>query len=619
MIFKIHFYVVLLFITLLSTNSFASGFNIKKVEPMFWWTGMKNPNLQLLIYGENIGTAEVSINYDGVSLKKVNKVDNQNYLFIDILISDKTKPGKFQILFSKENKEKLIYDYELKVRTHNPDNHKGFNSSDVIYLLMPDRFSNADTLNDNVETMLEKSDRNNPDGRHGGDIQGIINHLAHISDLGATALWINPLFENNNPLYSYHGYAITDFYKTDLRFGTNKDYLKLVNECHKKGLKIIMDLVLNHCSTEHWFIKDLPVKDWIHQFPEFTRCNYRTSTITDPYASEIDKKLMLTGWFDRNMADLNQKNIFLATYLIQNTIWWIEYSGIDGIRLDTQPYSDKNMVADWSKSIFEEYPDFNIVGEAWLQKEAITAYWQKDTKNKDNYNSNIPSITDFPMYFAIASAFNEEESWTEGIARLYYILTQDFLYAKPENNLIFVDNHDINRFYENIKHDFNKYKMGLAFLLTTRGIPMIYYGTEILMSGEEHKGHGEIRKDFPGGWENDNINAFNKEERTPEQNEAFDYLQKLLKWRKNKNVIHTGKLTHYIPVDGIYVYFRHNEKESVMVVLNNKNTVKTLNLDYYKENLMNYSSGTDIITKTNIILNEPFEIPGKSAMIIELE
>ncbi|MBI9066788.1 MAG: glycoside hydrolase family 13 protein [Salinivirgaceae bacterium] len=609
----------LILICLLTTSFVFSAVNLKRVEPMNWWVGMKNQNLQLLVYGEDISTTIPKLTYSGVTLNEVIKVENPNYLFLDLTIAKNTIPGKFNIEFTLGKKIVDTYEYELKERNNKENIHQGFDASDVIYLLMPDRFSNGNPDNDSTDDTAEKVDRENPDGRHGGDLQGVINHLDYIQETGFTALWLNPFLENNQEKYSYHGYAISDLYKTDPRHGSNEKFVELVDKAHEKELKIIMDMIFNHCGIAHWFIQDLPMQDWIHQHAEFTRSNFRAPTVSDPYASDYDRNKMLTGWFDKNMPDFNQNNPLLATYLIQNSIWWVEYSGIDGIRVDTQPYPYKEFMAKWSKAVMDEYPEFNIVGEAWLQKIAITAYFQKDAANKDGYNSNMPALTDFPMYFALAKAFNENEGWSEGMARLYYILAQDFSYADPNNLLIFPDNHDLNRYYETMGKDINKYKMGLAFILTTRGIPQIYYGTEILMDGQEHEGHGQIRKDFPGGWEGDTTNAFTKEDRTVEQNEAYNYVSTILNWRKNNEVIHSGKLKHFLPEDGIYVMFRYTEDDAVMVILNNNNTDdKTLKTDHFAEILNQYTSGKEITTGLELKDLSTIQIKAKSAMIIDL-
>jgi len=605
---------------LLQGTVWAEESKIERIEPPFWWTGMSNPQLQLLVYGKDISITVPEINHPGVVITGVSKVTNPNYLFVEIEISRDIPPCEFEIFFKKGKSVHTSFKYELRGRKPGSSSRKSFDKSDVVYLLMPDRFSNGDTSNDNIPEMLEQCNRRDPDGRHGGDIAGIINHLNYIRELGFTAIWSNPLVENNNPFYSYHGYAITDFYRIDPRFGTNDDYKRLVNESHKQGLKVIMDMVFNHCSIHHWMMQNLPGTDWIHSHDEFYRSNFRASTITDPYTSVYDRDKMLTGWFDTHMADLDQRNEFLARYLIQNTIWWIEYSGIDGIRIDTQPYSYKNFMTEWSNAIFTEYPKFNVVGETWLQQEAMTAYFQKDALNKDGYNSGIPGVTDFPMYYALNKAFNEKDGWTEGLLSLYYVLAQDFLYPRPDNNLIFCDNHDLDRYFPKVNSNIKKWKMGLGFLLTTRGIPCIYYGTEILMTGEESKGHGSIRKDFPGGWPGDTVNAFTSAGRNIAQNEAFNYLKTVLKWRLNNKPIQYGKLKQFIPENEIYVYFRYTDDECVMVALNNSfNEMKALKPERFEECMKNYKYARNVVTGEVINYLTVFTLPPKSILILELK
>lgn len=594
--------------------------NLQRVEPMNWWVGMKNPNLQLLVYGNNIASTNPEFEYPGVTLNQVIKIENLNYLFLDITLAPDTKPGTFNIQFKHGEKIEATYNYELKARNTKANIHQGFDASDVIYLLMPDRFSNGNPDNDSTDDTAEKANRKNPDGRHGGDLQGVINHLDYIAQTGFTAVWINPFLENDQAKYSYHGYAISNFYKVDPRHGTNNLFVDLVDKAHNKDLKIIMDMVFNHCGTGHWFIKDLPMPNWIHQHEKFTQSNFRAPVISDPYASDYDRNKMLTGWFDTNMPDLNQQNPLLATYLIQNTIWWIEFSGIDGIRVDTQPYPYKEFMAKWCKAVMNEYPGFNIVGEAWLQKIPITAYFQKDAPNNDGYNSYMPAVTDFPMYNAISKAYNQDEGWDTGLAQLYYVLAQDFAYAHPDNLLIFPDNHDLGRYFDAMGNDIRKFKMGLAFLLTTRGIPQIYYGTEILMSSQDKFGHGYLRRDFPGGWAKDTRNAFTAAGRTENENEAYNFISNLLNWRKNNAVIHSGKLKHFLPEDGIYVMFRYTDNDAVMLILNNNNTdKKTLKTARFNEILKNYNRGTEIITGTEIQDLSTLKIPAKSAMIIDLK
>jgi len=571
-----------------------------------------------MIYGKDISTLEPEIDYPGVTTGEVIRVENPNYLFVNLTFDKDVQPGSFDIRFMENGDKTAGFEYKLLKRDTGSAERKGFDKTDVIYLLMPDRFANGDPTNDNMPGMLEKADRNNPDGRHGGDIKGIAEHLDYISNLGVTAIWMNPLLENNNPKYSYHGYAITDFYNIDPRFGTNEDYANLVKSSHEKGLKVIMDMIFNHASIYNRLIKDLPSEDWIHQFDKFTRSNFRASTIPDPHASEYDKNIFLTGWFDTHMADLNQKNELLVNYLIQNSIWWIEFSGIDGIRIDTQPYSEKDFITKWSSRIFEEYPAFNVVGEAWLQKESVTAYFQKDAPNRDGYNSGIPSVTDFPMYYALSKAFNERDGWTEGLAKVYYVLAQDFLYSAPENNLIFCDNHDLDRIYSSLGENFGKWKMAMATLLTMRGIPMIYYGTEILMTGNAGDGHGFIRKDFPGGWPGDKTNAFTQEGRTKQQNEAFGFLQNLLKWRKSNDAVHFGELKHFVPSEDTYVYFRHFDDKCIMVALNNSpNAVRALGTGKFNECLKKFNYAVNIVTGETINYLDAFSLPPKSVLMLE--
>jgi len=595
----------------------TEGKEIIRIEPPNWWVGMKKPLLQLLVYGNDIAEFKVSVKHESVNLIKVNKVENPNYLFLDLLIDKSTRAGSFKINF-KTNTRNVSYDYKLNSKEDDTDKHNGFDQSDVIYLIMPDRFSNGNPLGNNVDGILEKADRKNGDGRHGGDLTGIRNHLDYIVDLGVTAIWLNPVLENNMPHVSYHGYAITDFYKVDPRHGSNQEYKQMVEECHKKGLKVIIDMVFNHSGSNHWFIKDLPAKDWIHQFSEFTRTNYRAPVVSDPYSSDRDANLLQNGWFDVTMPDLNQKNPFLANYLIQNSLWWIEFSGLDGIRMDTYPYPDKEMMAKWVKRVLEEYPKFNIVGESWLQKESMTAYWQKDFPAKDGYNSHLPSVTDFPINSAVIKALNEPDTWTGGLFELYYVLAQDFLYTDASMNVIFLDNHDVNRIYTSLKHNFNKFKMAMSFLFTTRGIPQMYYGTEILMDGNEGKGHGYIRQDFPGGWEGDKMNIFTKKNISQERLLAYEFTKKLLNWRKTNKVIHKGKLKHFIPENGTYVYFRYSDNEAVMVIIN-KSDAQFFDTERYNEILKSYSYAKDIITDENINDLKLIWLEGYSARILELK
>lgn len=592
---------------------------VSRIEPPFWWTGMAESELQLLVYGKDIGKTRVSLTYPGVELKEVVMVENPNYLFINLNIRPEAQAGTMQILFQGLRKKPLTVSYELKTRKQGSAQRGGFSNADVIYLLMPDRFSNGNPANDDMPGMLERANRSNPDGRHGGDLSGIENHLGYLSKLGVTTLWLNPVLENNMPAVSYHGYAITDFYKVDPRFGTNDDFVQLIEKAHKAGLKIVKDMVFNHFGTNHWWMNDLPSADWINQWPEFTRSNYRGGTLTDPYASGSDKKLMLRGWFDRTMADFNQDNPFVANYLIQNSIWWVEYAGLDGIRMDTYPYSGKPFMRQWMQRINREYPNFSVVGEVWLNTSPQVAYWMGKAANADGFDSELKHLFDFPLKYAIRDAFNESNGWSSGVSRLYESLSLDFLYANPMNIVVFADNHDADRIFTALREDMRKFRMAMTFLLTVRGIPQLYYGTEIAMTGWEHSGHGFIREDFPGGWSGDEISVKDGRNLTSTQREALEFMQMLLNWRKNKKVIHDGTTTHYVPENGVYVYFRHDEKESVMVVLNNNEESRTFTTERFAENLKGFTTGNDILHRTWFDQLRTISIPAMSARIIELK
>jgi glycosidase len=612
---------ILVLFTLLALSVTTLSGQIERVEPAFWWVGMKNPKLQLLVHGSQIAQCQASISYSGVKLLKTNKVSNPNYLFIDLAIDPAAKAGKFNIVFRKNGKTTATYAYELKQRRQGSAQRQGFTSADVIYLLMPDRFANGDPSNDNVDSQPEKANRTIDYGRHGGDIKGIEDHLDYIKELGATAVWSTPLLENNHDKYTYHGYAISDFYKVDPRYGTNDSYAAMVAEAHKKGLKMIMDMVPNHGGVDAWWMKDLPMADWIHQWPVFTRSNHKASTIKDIHAADADRKLYLDGWFDTTMPDMNQNNPYFWTYYIQNNIWWIEYADLDGLRVDTYPYNDRDAMARYEKAILAEYPKFNVTGETWLHSSEDIAFWQKDAVNALHYNSYLPTPMDFVMNDALASCFNDHDNgWNEqGMSRLYNVLAKDYLFANINNLLIFAENHDTQRYNNTIKGDLDKYRMALSFLMTTRGIPEIYYGSEIGMTGDKGKGDGDIRRDFPGGWAGDTLNAFRASERTAFQKGYFDFTSKLLNWRKGKSVIHNGKLLQYVPQNDIYVYFRYNEKETIMVILNNNDTEQTLSTERFAQGIQNHSQGTDVMTGTTYTLTPSILLPKKSALILELK
>lgn len=597
---------------------------LERIEPAFWWKGMKNPELQILVYGKDIAHNEVVLS-DGIQIKDIRKVDNPNYVFITVNTNEINVP-KFTITIKKGRKNLSSYAYELKQRNPGSANRESFTSKDVMYLIMPDRFANGNEKNDSEPELTEKADRSLPNGRHGGDLSGIINHLDYIQNLGATAVWLTPVNEDNEKVYSYHGYAQTDLYKIDARYGTNEDYKTLSKELNKRKMMLVMDYVTNHWGGSHWMIKDLPSKDWIHWFDEgekgFKRSNYKTTTQFDTNASDIDKKYALDGWFDTTMPDINQKNPLVLKYLIQNAIWWIEYAELGGFRVDTYPYNDKEGMAKWAKAITDEYPKFNIVGETWLYTAAQIAAWQKNSKigEIEGYNSNLPSVMDFMLFENMHKALKEKESWDKGMIRIYDSFTSDFLYPDINNLLVFFENHDTERWNEIFNANPDAYKIGLALISTVRGIPQIYYGSEIGMRGDKTKGGDvDIRRDFPGGWKSDSQNAFSPSAQTKEQKEFFQFTQKLLNWRKGKDVIHNGKTKNFVPQDGIFVYFRYNEKESVMVVINNNEKDQTLNLKRFAESLNGFTKGKEVISGKEFMLQNTINISAKTPLIIELE
>lgn len=599
-------------------NAGAQNISLERVEPTMWWAGMKNPDLQLMVYGENISTTNVALQYPGVELVSVSKVQNPNYLFVDLKLAENVQPGTFDIHFKKENKTVETYRYELRAREKGSAVRKGFDASDVIYLITPDRFVNGDPENDALPEMKEKPNRADKNGRHGGDIRGIINSLDYLQKMGFTAVWLNPVLENNMTEVSYHGYSTTDFYKVDPRYGSNQEYRELNDELDKRGMKLIMDMIFNHSGSEHWWMADLPMASWVNNYPDYKITTHRRTVNQDPHASGADRSDMVDGWFVPTMPDLNQRNPFMAKYLIQNSIWWIEFVGLEGIRQDTWPYPDKEMMATWTATVLEEYPHFNIVGEEWSMNPAIVSYWQIDKNNADGYECYLPSLMDFPLQSAVSQGLSRNESWDAGLIQMYESLANDFLYPHPDKLVVFPDNHDMARFYVQVGEDIDLLKMGIAYFLTTRGIPQIYYGTEVLM---KHEGgdHGDIRSDFPGGWAGDKVNAFTGKGLSTAQKEMQDYISKIQNWRKNKTVIHSGKLMHFVPEDGIYTYFRYNENKAVMVVLNKNSEGKTLSTNRFSEVMDGYKSGTEIITSKQISDISQITIAPKTAMIVDLQ
>ncbi|WP_436835352.1 glycoside hydrolase family 13 protein [Bacteroides gallinaceum] len=613
-----------LWLTLLAAFAFlgfskaAPVMEIDRIAPNFWWSGMKNPELQIMLYGKNIATSAVSVTGKNIVLKETVRQDSPNYLFLYLDLTD--APAQTFNIVLTQGKKKTAVPYELKQRVRKGSDIQGFTSEDVLYLIMPDRFANGNPGNDIVEGMLEKKiDRNDPFARHGGDLAGIANHLDYIADLGVTAIWLNPTQENDMPDGSYHGYAITDYYQIDRRFGTNEEFKTLVDQAHSKGLKVVMDMIFNHCGSENYLFRDKPSKEWFNFHSEYVQTSFKTASVMDVHASQYEKKIATDGWFTQVMPDLNQRNRHVARYLIQSSIWWIEYAGINGIRQDTHPYADYDFMSQWCKEVLEEYPYFNIVGETWLNTNVLVSYWQKDSKLAAPKNSNLPTVMDFPLQGLMNQAFDEETTeWAGGLYKLYDYQTQDLVYANPMNLLTFLDNHDTSRFVttDEKAENLTRYKQAITFLLTTRGIPQIYYGTEILMTGDKGKGDGDLRKDFPGGWQDDTTENFTANGRTAMQNEAFDFTRKLLNWRKGNEVLGKGTLKHYSIQNGTYVYERKYNGRSVVVMMNGTGQAQTLNLTPYRE-ILPQAEAKDFLSGRTVTLGETLELQPREILLLE--
>ncbi len=592
---------------------------VQRIEPVHWWVGMQNPDVQLLVYGDQIGSREAVIDHPGVQLIETHRVENPNYLFLDIRIAASATPGPFPIRFSEAGKADIRYDYELKAR--NPEKHRlqGVNASDLIYLIMPDRFANGDYTNDVIPTLHETAlNRDSLYYRHGGDLQGIIDRLDYLAELGVTALWLNPVLTNDQSTTSYHGYANTESYAVDPRFGGNAAYRKLVDACHQRGIKVIQDLVHNHFGTNHFTIRDLPMRDWVHQWPTYTKTNYREQVHMDPYAAKADRAIMVDGWFDNHMADMNQGNRFVRNYLTQSHLWWIEEMGIDGFRLDTYAYNDLDYMAEWADKISEEYPRMTFFGETWVHGVPNQAYFTQGNRINQGIDTGLQGVTDFQTLWAVYEALNGTFGWMDGVARLYNTLANDFMYEDPSRNVVFLDNHDISRFYSVVGEDDRKFRSGIAWLLTTRGIPQLYYGTEILMKNHANP-DGLVREDFPGGWKEDPVNKFTAAGRSDQENEAFEYVKKLANYRKQHDVLHTGKLLQFIPENGVYVYFRHNEQTTVMVVMNSNAEAITLDTGRFAEGIGGKTGAVNVVTDEVLTDIRTLTVPSITTLVLELK
>ena len=608
-----------------------AGSRIERVEPLSWWTEMKTP-LQLLVKGEDISSWDVSIEGGkGVEVSAVHKADSPDYLFVDVKISGNAGPGTYYIVF-RNGSETFKYPYEIAARQEGSAARKSFTTADMIYLIMPDRFANGDPSNDATDDTAEKPDRKEFFGRHGGDIQGIIDHLDYIAGLGATAIWNTPLLLDNEPEGSYHGYACADYYHVDPRFGSNGLYREFVGKAHEKGLKVIMDIVTNHCGTAHWWMQDLPFKDWIHVFPEYTGTNVCFSTNMDPNASQYDLNLQESGWFVPSMPDMNLNNPYVLNYFKQWAVWWIEYSGLDGFRVDTYPYNEKEPMSEWCAAILNEYPDFNIVGECWTSSIPQLAYWQGGNANKDGFDSHLPSIMDFPLQEAIWKGVpTDSQAWGEGMTKVYDCLSHDFVYHDLSKMMIFPGNHDTDRIGDVLKHNADRHRIVMAMMATMRGIPQIFYGDEMMfVSKDRSQGHGGLRVDFPGGWHGDEVNLFTEEGRASAAvntdgkpvakgfaADMHDYTQKLFQWRKDKKVIHDGKTMHFLTRDNTYAYFRYDDTDAVFVYINNSRGKKNIPWSHYAEIAEGLHDGRNVITGESVQVSGSTVVGPRQVLVVE--
>lgn len=603
-----------LFSFLLICGTFAQNL---KMEPAFWWSGMKNSELQLMVYGKDIGSYRASVDWPGVRIKSAVALESPNYLLLYLDIAD-AAAGTFPITFTN-GKKKIKHTYELKERKASTADIAGFDSSDVLYLIMPDRFANGDPTNDQIPMKQPyKVDRNDPNARHGGDLAGIEQHLDYIEDLGVTAIWLNPVLENDMEGGSYHGYATTDYYQVDRRFGTNEDYVRLIDQCHQRGMRVVMDMIFNHCGSNHPWMEDVPSHDWFNNLDEYMETNHAKEVYFDPYASDFDRKKMLDGWFVPTMPDLNQKNPHVAKYLIQNSIWWIEYARVDGIRQDTYPYADLDMMIDWCRDVMAEYPQYNIVGEAWMNYTIGSAYWQTGSKLNFGRDTELKSVMDFRLAAIGSNCFHEETGWGSGLSAIYEHMCYDYVYPDIDNVLRFFENHDTERFLPEMPKDLKAFKQSHIFLLTIPGMPQLYYGQELLMNGKKNGSDGNVRRDVPGGWPGDAVNQFEASGRTAIQNEAWDFLQKVLTWRKGNEVIAKGKMKHFQVNQGVYVYERSLDGKSVLVVLNGTDNKVDLPLARYAEVLHGKESGKEILSGRTIALKETLTLEPKESLIIEM-
>lgn len=606
-----------LLLCLLLSSLSARAATIERIEPANWWIGMKHHQVELMVHGERIGSLSPRLSRPGVRIIGVQPAENPNYLFVTVDIAADARPGTFDIEFLDGDGVAARHPWRLDARAPAPP--RGFGNADAIYLVTPDRFANGDPGNDTIAALKEAADRANPNGRHGGDIAGLRAHLDYIAGLGFTQLWPTPLLENDQPGYSYHGYAITDLYRIDPRFGSNDDYVALSREARARGIGLIMDVVLNHIGSEHWWMRDLPSRDWINHGGRFAPNNHRRTTIQDPHAAPGDRAGFTDGWFVESMPDLNQRNPQLARYLVQNTLWWIEYAGLSGIREDTFGYADTRFLSDWAKAVMDEYPDFAMVGEEWSANPAIVAHWQRGKANASGHVPHMTSMMDFPSHIALRDALLRPKVWEGDWTPLYEALANDFLYPDPDALVVFAENHDSARLLAHVDGDLGLWKLGMAFVATTRGVPQFYYGSEVLLRGPKQRNDGELRADMPGGWAGDTASAFTGAGLDARQRDAQDFVRTLFEWRRRTPAMHGGKLTHYAPEDGVYVYFRHDGEDVVMVALNRNDAAVALPLQRFAGSIGGRRGGVDVLRGQHVELGGTLSLPGKTPVILALD
>lgn len=590
---------------------------LSRVEPANWWVGMRHAEVELMLHGRDIAALQARIRHPGVRVLGTAALESPNYLFVTVAIDDDATPGGMAIELLDGDAVVASHPWRLDAREPAPP--RGFDARDAIYLVTPDRFANADPSNDSVPGMREAANRAEPYGRHGGDIAGLRRHLDYVASLGFTRIWPTPLLENDQPEQSYHGYAITDLYRIDPRFGSNEDFRAFAREARARGLGIVMDVVLNHIGSEHWWMRDLPSRDWINHGGRFVPTNHRRTTVQDPHAAPGDRAGFTDGWFVEAMPDLNQRNPYLARYLVQNTLWWIEYAGLAGIREDTFGYADADFLSAWARAVMDEYPDFAMVGEEWSDNPAIVAHWQRGKANASGHVPHMTSMMDFPVHTALREALLRPDTWESGWMPVYEALANDFLYPDPDALVVFAENHDTTRLLAHVDGDLGLWKLAIAFVATTRGIPQFYYGSEVLLRGPKERHDGLLRADMPGGWDGDPASAFTGEGLSPEQREIQDFVRRLFNWRKGAAAVHHGRLVHYAPEDGVYVYFREHEGQRVMVALNRSASTARLGLARFADSLGGARGATDVLSGRRIRLGATLELPARAPLILELD